>query len=980
MSDENEIGLFDEYVNFHNEYKNKYQQTPTLCFMMVGSFYECYGYEGNGVNASEISEILSVKKTQKKLNYKKSPILADMLGVPCATVNKFIEILTENNYVVIIIDQFPNENPKKRMLHKVTHVITSSTFIESTQTNTNNLMVAYIESNKNLSVTKNNYSIGIAMINNITCQTEYAEIHANYEPDDVINEFNQIYHLYKPSELILYEINNTKNAKNDYIVTNKLSVLPNQTTIFKYNKITPQYTKLSYQTAVFTQVYGSSVANAMDSLNMSFHIFATVALVTAFDYIYQHSPNLLKDLKQPTIHNRNKNMILFNSAQYQLNIIDYNKMMSKSHKSLNNILNNCCTAMGKRELTTRLCSPWIEKETIQHIYDLTDSVLVSDKYLALRNNLKNIDDIERCFRKINIESFNPSDIYKLSSSFNHIIDIFQMVVDDSVLRKELKKYSFTNENIVKFNTATTFFDTNFENDLFKDTIEKTSECYYKEGIHPEIDNMILQIDENKLINDISTTLTKITGEQFEIKNIRGKFHLQTTKAKGKMVERTVRNLTDKTITINETTQVQTMDFDFEYTTTSVKISHHIMKNYSDTTKKQVEELNTLCKKHLFTDVTNWYTANKELFGNLCKFITMIDYVCNNAFNSKKYNYSKPTIVSDKKGYLDCKEIRHPIIERVNSDEYVTNDFLINETHCGNVIYGLNSAGKSSLIKAIALNIVMAQCGLFVASVKFDYSIVTKLFTRISSDDNIYEAESSFVVETKQIANIQKYSNESSLIVADEMCKSTDYMSALCMVLATTIALCKKKAPFLFASHLHEIPQDDEIQTYDNIAFYHVDVETDEISELVYNRKLKNGILENNCGYGITVAKHIINNADFIEKCIQLKTKMMNKKGTSNNVVSQKQSRYNSDVFMDSCMACGAKEKLETHHIIPQDDYVKKKNSKFHVRKNDASNLCVLCMHCHDEIDRGNIIIDGFMETSGGRKVKIAHKTMNKNSK
>lgn len=973
-----EEGLLDEYINFHDTFKAQYNSSNFICLMMVGKFYECYSYENYGHDLDYIGEeILNMRTGQKQLPFKGKTIVAKMLGFPCEVINKYAEILIEHQYTVILIDQYkPDEEYIKahkksnRMMRKVSHIITPSTFIESNATTANTLMVAYIETNKNISSTKNNYSMGVAMINTITCAVEHIESHASYEPDNIIDEFNQIYHGYKPTELLIYEINNTKNEMNDMYVTKRLSITSNQV-IFKYNEINKAFTKIPYQNNIFTEIYGASMLNAIETFDLSKYTYSIIALIIAFDYIYRHMPVLLKDLKQPILHNKFNHMVLFNYAQYQLEIVSYNNTSSirDKHKPLSVLINNCCTAMGKRELIARLCAPYVSPTIINNIYKFTDNVIENNYYVNLRESMKKINDIERCFRKINIGSFTSNEVGKLNKSFNEIVNIFQFMIDAPTLKPELINYDFDNKNIKKLNTAILFIEDRYNVDnLQNDYINKTSECYYKKGIHANIDDIIDKIDNNRMINDLEIALSKLTGESFEIKNTRGNFYLQTTKAKGKNVEKLLKNSQTQSIVINDFLTVSTTDFNFEYLTANVKITHHIMQNYSSTISSMMEQLNKICKNHLLNEIIEWYNENKAICISLCKFITMLDYVCNNAYNSVKFHYVKPTIVEGVRGYINCQSVRHPIIER-GETEYVANDFLIDETHCGNIIYGINSAGKSSFIKAVALNVILAQCGLFVASKSFEYSIVTKLFTRISSNDNIYEGESSFVVETKQIASIQRCADESSLIIADEMCKSTDYMSALCMVLTTSINLCKKKSPFLFASHLHEIPDIPKIKELTNIAFYHVLVEpgTDCI---VFNRIINKGVLENNCGYGIMVAKYIMNNPDYIEQCVQFKTEILAMKGIHNNLIGTKQSRYCSNVFMDKCMSCGSKEKLETHHIIPQEDYRKNKNKKFHVAKNDTSNLSVLCSSCHDKIDTGEIIINGFVDTTNGRMIDI----------
>ena len=85
--------------------------------------------------------------------------------------------------------------------------------------------------------------------------------------------------------------------------------------------------------------------------------------------------------------------------------------------------------------------------------------------------------------------------------------------------------------------------------------------------------------------------------------------------------------------------------------------------------------------------------------NIIDFISFIDIVTNNAYISIKYHYVKPILNTEYDGsYLNVKQARHPIIERIIEHEYVPHDILLNNETSGIMIYGPNSAGKSAIMK------------------------------------------------------------------------------------------------------------------------------------------------------------------------------------------------------------------------------------------------------------------------------------------
>ena len=73
--------------------------------------------------------------------------------------------------------------------------------------------------------------------------------------------------------------------------------------------------------------------------------------------------------------------------------------------------------------------------------------------------------------------------------------------------------------------------------------------------------------------------------------------------------------------------------------------------------------------------------------------------------------------------------------------------------------------------------------------------------------------------------------------------------------------------------------------------------------------------------------------------------------------------------MDQCAVCGSHAGLEMHHIIPQKDVASAESSGIHIHS--GGNLVCLCAVCHDHHHGGRLIIEGWQDTSDGRKLKIS---------
>ena len=274
------------------------------------------------------------------------------------------------------------------------------------------------------------------------------------------------------------------------------------------------------------------------------------------------------------------------------------------------------------------------------------------------------------------------------------------------------------------------------------------------------------------------------------------------------------------------------------------------------------------------------------------------------------------------------------------------------------------------MKAIGTSLIMAQCGMYVPADSFEYGVFDSLYTRISGNDNLFKGHSSFIIEMNELRTILKKATSKSLIIGDEICRGTEYLSANAIVASAILKLVNLDSKFLFATHLHELVEIDEIKILNKVKFFHLSVEK-KGDELVFNRKMVDGTGEQI--YGITVAQYILDDVAFINKAIDLKNILLEKSGMNTKLLSDKKSLYNKDLYMDTCTICGSDNKLESNHINMQKDFKSGINGeinekKKHIVKNSKANLIILCSKCHDHLHSGNFTISGLIKSSSGVKI------------
>jgi DNA mismatch repair protein MutS len=344
---------------------------------------------------------------------------------------------------------------------------------------------------------------------------------------------------------------------------------------------------------------------------------------------------------------------------------------------------------------------------------------------------------------------------------------------------------------------------------------------------------------------------------------------------------------------------------------------------------------------------------------ISNFVSKLDVILCKTYLAKTYRYCRPQISESSESessFVDVKDLRHVLIEHIQQNEiYVTNDICIGKEKTGMLLYGTNAVGKTSLIRALGISLIMAQCGMYVPCSSFHYKPYTAMYSRILSNDNLFKGLSTFAVEISELRVILINADENSFVLGDELCSGTETESALGIFMSSLHHLHIKKTSFIFATHFHEIADYEELQTLSRIALKHLEVRYNrETDSLEYDRKIKDGI--GNRMYGLEVCKSLYLPDHIIEYAYQIRNKYatnpMNENGSLSHSVVKK---YNARKIRGICEKCHKKMGEEIHHIQPQKDA--DENGYLYgewVHKNHPANLISLCSTCHDEIHHHSI--------------------------
>jgi len=569
-----------------------------------------------------------------------------------------------------------------------------------------------------------------------------------------------------------------------------------------------------------------------------------------------------------------------------------------------------------------------------------------------------------------------------------ISDIFNIVHNDIVITSYLKVFDKNIEHIGEIcSNLMNFINQHIDIELAKDVeqFQQFEVNFIKSNVDAELDK------KSELLKDSESGLEAI---RLYLSNLIENKEKKTSKASEfiKIHETEKNNYS----LVSTSRRCKILQDALPTTATSVTLHTSNNKNFSFTLSKNQFgyekqsssnnyitdiQINSLCKDISTTkismkdQITLVYNRIIEQFGSFQKeieriinFITMIDIIYTKASIAKKFNYCKPTIVASEKSFVNAKGLRHCLIEQFNLNElYITNDISLGDGQTdGILLFGTNAVGKTTIIRALGISVIMAQAGLYVPCSEFEFKPYKSIFTRIIGNDNIFKGLSTFEVEMSELRTILRLMDEDSLVLGDELCSGTETISAISIFVAGIQRLYQAKSSFIFATHLHEIVGYDEIAEMKTVHLKHMEVVYNKEQDmLIYNRKLKDGSGAN--VYGLEVCKSLNLPSDFLEAANQIRLKY-NTDGKS--MLSLKQSRYNANKIVSLCEKCGKNMGTEVHHLQHQadaneDGIISNSDSIFH--KNSLANLMTLCETCHDEIHR-NGTKQKKVRTSKGQKI------------
>jgi len=964
--------LMEVYLDLHEEFSKKYGEN-TVVLMEVGSFFEVYGVDNEEEkvgNPKEVAEILNLQLTRKnktiKENNRKNTLMA---GFPSATFDRYVQKLTrENKYTIVIIRQ---KGVPPKVTRYLDTILSPGVNFDFSQTNDDNFLTSLtIDENKGI------YSIGYTAVDIATGKSYILEMSGTREDKTyALDHVFSLLKVHRTSEIIITYANTEIDEQyiEHYLELEDAHV---HTSHKRLN--------INYQNELFKQTYLiKSFLSPIEFLDLERKALASESLAILLEFIIEHDYLVIQKLNKPEHLNSTKYLYLGNNPLEQLNIFtsDNNK------ETIQSLIDYTGTSMGRRLLKERLLSPIIDKNELEARYDLSDNL--REDYLKIELALKGVYDLERIKRRLQIGRLHPFEINFLYDSLQASKNIIELLEH----KKEKLKINLFTES-TQIDNALIQLEHNFDLDSTCQVASKDiAGTIFKNGFSAELDELIFQKNSLELKLElirvhIANLLKEKTGKDENdfviIKQLdKDGHHIAITKSRYYLIED---SLKETVIKLDEE-NYSGKNLHIKIQTGNVKITSELIENYSENIvilqNKIIALVKELFKKELEL-IDNKYS---ELLSSLIFELSCLDVAVSNVKASLNLNLKRPEIIDSGEQYLEVKQIRHLLVEaREENGIYVPNDVVLGSREnmsedakktviaeqldndiLGLLLYGINSSGKSSLMKSIGVAVVLAQSGFFVPAENMRFTIFTEIFTRIVAQDNFSKGLSSFAVEMLELKNIFNRATEHSLILGDEISHGTETLSALSIVTATIKRLIDIKSLFIFTTHLHNLHNLNLVKDLKNLASVHLSVRYDRDNDkLIFDRILQAG--SGSSVYGLEFAHSLHMDEKFLEMAVNIRKELSHDYDDIELLTQKKTSTYNKKLFVTRCTIC-KKEVNDVHHISPQ-QLANETGHIAHFHKDHKYNLLPLCKKCHDDIHHGKIKVKGYKMTSEGLELEV----------
>lgn len=754
----------------------------------MGDFYELF-FE----DAKKAADILDITLTARgKSDGEPIP----MCGIPFHAADRYLAKLVEAGVSVAICEQIGDPATSKGPVERqVVRVITPGTVSDEAlmDSGRDNGLLAIAKNHQSGSAES---SYGIAMMNISSGHFVLSEV------DNTQSLLDEIERL-KPAEILLEE---------SLTEANEMLIHPAK-------RKCPSW-EFDHENAVktLTEHFNTRDLSAFDCGDVPAAVAAAGCLI---QYARETQQSKLPHIQSLKVEHLSDSVILDAATRRNLEI-DIN-LSGGSSNTLVSILNSTSTAMGSRLLSRWLNRPLRSKALLTSRQQITGSLIESYHFETVQARLKQFGDLERILARLGLRSTRPRDLAVMRDSLCQL----------PALQADLK--SIKNKALEQL--AISIGDFPEQAQLLVHAIQENPPVVIRDGgviakgFDEELDELReLSSNAGQFLVDLEIKEKQRTGIstlKVGYNRVHG-YYIEVSKgqANGEFPAEYIRRQTLKNAERFITPELK----EFEDKVLSAK-----SKSLAREKDLYDELLETLAQGLLELQTSAQAIAELDVLAAFADRAVNLNYCCP--------ELSESTGISISGG-------RHPVVEKVTSDDFVANDVALADESRMLIITGPNMGGKSTYMRQTALITLLALCGSYVPATAVKIGPIDRIFTRIGSSDDLAGGRSTFMVEMTETANILHNATANSLVLLDEIGRGTSTFDGLSLAWAAAVYIAKEiRAYTLFATHYFELTSLPE--TYASIRNVHLDaIEHD--NGIVFLHALKEGPA--NQSYGLQVAQ------------------------------------------------------------------------------------------------------------------------------
>lgn len=745
----------------------KSQNPEALLFFRLGDFYELFDEDAH-VGAREL-DITLTGRPEPAYPTGRVP----MAGVPVKAADMYIAKLLAKGYSVAVSEQVGQAGAGKGPIERqLTRILTPGTVLESDllPAKENNFLVCIVGEGKTETNEPNKERRwGLAVVD-ASCG-EFAV--TQLKEEQLLMEIGRI----SPREILAAK-RTVKPGPGQVVQQDILDAPKSLQERYHITGRPAPFFQLEPCKRRIMQAFNLSTLEGFGCKDMPLAIAAAGAV---FEYLERTQGSQMPQFAGIASYTVGDYMTIDETTKKNLELLETSRDRS-FQGSLLWCLDRSKTAMGSRTLRSWLLKPSLSVSQIQERQNAIEELLsFQEARHALTDEMSGLADLERLSVRLTSGTTNPRDLAAIRESLRHLPHISRHLHGFS--SSYLTALSTLPEELAQLEAI-------LEKALAEEPPRETTlGGIFRAGYSAELDEIRELLGGGKQWLD---SFQKCEQERTQIRSLKVSFNSNF----GYYIEVTHAN---KNAVPADYIRKQTLTNAERYITPELKEYEAKILN--------AEKNQTDLEYRLFVELR----ATVQQFGpalrQVAKAIAELDAILALAVVAFENRYVRPTV--DTSLILDVKDGRHPVLERIlPRGLYVSNDSLL----CGNsernqmiILTGPNMAGKSSLLRQVALITILAQMGSFVPCREARIGLVDRIFTRIGAVDDLTQGQSTFLVEMSETTQCCLSATERSLVLLDEVGRGTSTYDGVAIAWSVAEYLTGTvKARTIFATHYHEL--------------------------------------------------------------------------------------------------------------------------------------------------------------------------------